>query len=246
MLFGLVGKSLSHSFSKKIFEDTFSSLGLTGYTYELWEFKNSSDIKPALSKKENLKGFNITIPYKETIIPYLDDVSEEVINIGACNCIVVKNNLWIGYNTDCFGFSESLKPLLKSHHTKAIILGTGGSSRAVQYALKLLHIPYTLVTSSLQKKNNNTILYDELTEKIILEHSIVINTTPLGMHPNINAMPDFPTKYLNEQHLVFDLIYNPEKTLLLKEAEKRNAAIQNGLEMLYLQAKKSWYLWNKE
>ena len=188
-----------------------------------------------------LCGLNVTIPYKTAIIPYLDVVDTIADETGAVNCISIKNGIKSGYNTDVIGFEESLKPLLKPFHTLALVLGTGGASKAVCYVLKKLGIEYLQVSRS---KRMDTITYDELTEDFIKAHTLIINTTPLGMQPNTDSCPDLPYQYVGSQHLLYDLIYNPADTKFLSLGKQYGATIKNGLEMLQLQAEASWTIWN--
>lgn len=243
--FGLIGRKLSHSFSKKYFSEKFKELQLVDYTYELWELETLDNIREFVLSKKNVKGFNITVPYKQDILKYLDVLSEDVSKIGACNCVLIKDNTWIGYNTDWWGFLKMIENKLENHHRGALILGTGGAAKAVSYALEQLHLPYLYVTRRIPPLHRNIITYEQLDAQHFHAFPIIINTTPLGMYPDTDAMPPIPINFIDKKHFVIDLIYNPEKTLLLKESEKRGAKILNGLEMLYLQAEKSWYIWQE-
>jgi shikimate dehydrogenase len=246
MKLGLIGKKLSHSFSKQYFEKKFDSLKIRNFTYDLWEIDNLKNIRKFIENKKNVLGFNITIPYKTEIIEYLDIVSDEVKGIGACNCVLIKNNQWIGFNTDWWGFMKMIENKLEPHHHAAIILGTGGSAKAVSYALKKLHIPFIFVSRKFQPHlSNQCITYDQLHPQYFSEYPIIINTTPLGMFPDTSSMPPIPINFIYEKNFVIDIIYNPKKTLLLQKAEEKKAKILNGLEMLYLQAEKSWYIWQE-
>lgn len=246
--FGIIGKSLSHSFSKNYFEKKFSELGLNDYAYLNFELESIEEIKNILSSNPNLKGFNVTMPYKESIIPFIDELSPEAKSIGAVNCVKVLNDTSTplsvtlsGYNTDVYGFAASIKPFLEPHHNKALILGTGGSSKAVAYALKNIGVDVYFVSSS--KKQSQTFSYSELNDYIFNAFHLIVNTTPLGMFPNINAYPDIPYQFIGAQHLCYDLIYNPIETLFLKKAKEQGATTINGLSMLQLQAEKSWEIW---
>jgi shikimate dehydrogenase len=241
ILFGLIGKTLSHSFSKAYFTKKFEKLCLKDYSYENFELQNIDQIKILIKAHPNLKGLNITVPYKEDVIPYLASIDPIVKKTGACNCIKIEDDKLIGFNTDVYGFSSSLQKQLTSNHTKALVLGTGGASKAVQYSLQQMQILFKLVS---RKKQNNVLVYDDLTKDIILEHKIIINTTPLGMYPDTKSFPSIPYQYLNKEHLLFDLIYNPAKTHFLQMGEERGATIINGYEMLVLQAEESWRIWN--
>lgn len=241
--FGLIGKFLSHSFSKKYFQEKFENEGLTQHSFELFEMPRIDGIRELVAQKK-LLGFSVTIPYKESIIPFLDELSESCKAIGAVNSVKVvtengKQRL-IGYNTDYLAFKASISPLLRTLNTKALILGTGGASKAVSYAIEELNIPFDLVSTS----NKRLLSYDDLLGRIE-QYLIIINTTPVGMYPKSNESLPFPFDEITENHLLYDLIYNPEETVFLKNGKKQSARIKSGLEMLYLQAKLSWEIWTK-
>jgi shikimate dehydrogenase len=242
-LFGLIGYPLTHSFSQKYFSEKFVREKIDDCEYRLFPIENISEIPKLIELIPELQGFNVTIPYKEQVKDILNEIDFEAKEIGAVNTvkIIQKNNkLHLkGYNTDVYGFSESLTPFLNGNENLALILGTGGASKAVQYSLKKLNINYTLVSRS-PYKEENTIFYSEITKEIIENHQIIINTTPLGMYPDIFQYPEIPYEFINENHIMFDLIYNPKETQFLKFGKYKNAKIINGLEMLYLQAEKSW------
>jgi len=241
--YGLIGKSLSHSFSESFFLEKFELLKLLNHSYKNYELSNEKDLADFLLEEAlTLKGFNITIPYKESIIPYLDTICIEAEKIQAVNCVKIENGKLLGYNTDVFGFSESLKPLLKKHHKKALILGTGGASKAIVFVLNSLGIEYTIVSRT--KKENSFLLYKEITKEIITSHAIIINCTPVGTFPNIDEFPLIPYEYMNESHIAYDLVYNPKTTSFLQKANKQGATILNGSQMLVLQAERSWEIWN--
>ncbi|MGM5630251.1 shikimate dehydrogenase [Apibacter raozihei] len=237
MNLGLLGKNISYSFSQNYFSQKFKTLGLDGYTYQIFDIQDKKDI-PTLFEMEELNGFNITIPYKQEIIKYLDELSPEAEKIGAVNTVKISGNKKTGYNTDAVGFKNSLIPLLKPHHTSALILGSGGASKAVAYVLNSLQIDYLVVSRT---GNTN---YDLLDQKILDNHPLIINTTPVGTFPNIEHMPSVPFEHFTPEHLVYDLIYNPEETRLLTAARNKGAQIKNGLEMLHLQAEAAWDIWN--
>ena len=241
--FGLIGKNISYSFSKKYFTEKFQKLGLNSYKYSNYDIPEIEEFPFILYHKEDgFRGFNVTIPYKQSIIKYLDEVEGDAKEIGAVNTIkVTENNNLVGYNTDVYGFQKSIEPLLQKHHKKALILGTGGASKAVAYALLKLGIKYEFVSRNV---SDNGFLYSGLTKQIIEEHTVIINCTPLGTHPNIENSPNIPYQFITNKHLLFDLIYNPSETKFLQEGKKRGATIKNGLEMLELQAEKSWEIWN--
>lgn len=243
--FGLIGKTLIHSFSKNFFEAKFKNLELANFRYHNFEIDSIEKINALIKSNPHLIGLNVTIPYKESVIPFLDNLSDEAKEIGAVNCIKIKNGKLIGYNTDVYGFSQSIKPFIDNNHERALILGTGGASKAVAYSLKKLGVEIYFVTSS-EKKIPNTFFYSELNELVMNAFKLVINTTPVGTYPTVEECPDLPYKFFTNQHLAFDLIYNPEKTLFLQKAAEQGAICVNGLSMLQLQAEKSWEIWNQE
>ncbi len=244
MQFGLIGKSLSHSFSKAYFEKKFSDLKLHNYNYQNFEIAEISQVLDVFNT-QSLKGLNVTNPYKEEIIPFLNELSGEAKDIGAVNCISVINGETIGYNTDSYGFAQSIKPFLEPQHNKALILGTGGASKAVAYALKKIGVEVYFVTSSSTKKNTNTFFYSELNTHIFNAFKLIVNTTPVGLLPNVNEAPKILYEYITANHLCYDLIYNPKETLFLKHAKQQGALVVNGYSMLQLQAEKSWEIWNE-
>lgn len=236
--FGLIGKNIAYSFSESHFHDKFRKENITNSTYQLFDLKSISEVEELFQTKE-LKGFNVTIPYKEEIIPYLDELSPEAQKIGAVNCVKIQNNKKIGFNTDAFGFENSLKPLLEKHHQKALILGDGGAAKAVKFILTKLEIDYQSVT------RKGELRFPDLDKEIISEHPLIINCTPVGTFPDLEASPDIPYQFITTSHLLYDLIYNPEKTKFLQLGEIKGAKIKNGYEMLVLQAEKSWEIWSQ-
>lgn len=243
--FGLIGFPLSHSFSKKFFTDKFRVEGIKDCEYELYSIENINDIENLIAEQRDLQGLNVTIPYKLDVLPWLNEIDEAAKSIGAVNCIkITKQNNGVslkGYNTDAYGFEESLKPLITPEHTKALILGDGGAAKAVKYVLNKMEIPFSVAT---RKASGSSMLYEDITDEVIDEHKIIINTTPLGMTPNVTSYPQLPYHNLTTMHLAYDLVYNPEETAFLNKAKINGSNIKNGLEMLYLQADRSWYLWN--
>ncbi|XMO86834.1 shikimate dehydrogenase [Algibacter sp. AS12] len=239
---GLLGKDISYSFSRTYFKKKFENENIKDTSYENFDIKNI-DLFPSIIKEtEGLKGMNVTIPYKEQVMPFLDKINKKAKAIGAVNTIrITKKGKLIGYNTDCYGFKNTIKPFIKSHHKKALILGTGGASKAVAFSLNEMGISYYYVSRSL--KNGVTFTYDTLTEQDIEEHQIIVNCTPLGTFPNIQDCPNIPYKAITKNHILFDLIYNPEETRFLNLGKQNNATIINGLNMLRLQAEKSWSIW---
>jgi len=212
--FGLIGKDIEYSFSRSYFKSKFENENITDASYENFDLETINLFEANLKTDKTIKGFNITIPYKESIIPYLDKLNKKAKAIGAVNTIkVTKKGKYVGYNTDFYGFKNTLKPHLKTHHKKALILGTGGASKAIAYALKTLDIDFLFVSRNPSSKKE--IAYSELSEAYINNHTVIINCTPLGTYPNVEACPDIPYQYLSKKHLLFDLIYNPEETKFL-------------------------------
>ncbi|MEA1785102.1 shikimate dehydrogenase [Arenibacter sp. GZD96] len=240
-VFGLLGRNISYSFSKAYFTQKFQDMGLASHSYVNFDLPKIESFADILHQDKHIKGLNVTIPYKEAIIPFLDDLDEKAKKIGAVNTIKLKDGTLIGYNTDSYGFEKSLVPLLKPHHKKALILGTGGASKAVAYVFETLEIPYVFVS---RNASTQCITYDALDKNIMETHTIIVNCTPLGTYPNIEDKPEIPYAFISESHLLFDLIYNPEKTAFLNEGVQRGAVICNGLKMLQLQAEKAWDIWN--
>jgi len=241
--FGLIGKNISYSFSKNYFNIKFEDESIQDTSYENFDIENITLFPSIVKNNEHLKGLNVTIPYKELIIPYLDMLDKKAKEIGAVNTIKISQTGKLkGYNTDYLGFKKSLIPHIKRHHKKALVLGTGGASKAIIYALQKMKIDYNIVSRTITK--NVSFTYNSLTENIIKSHQIIVNCTPLGTSPNINDCPNIPYTALTNQHILFDLIYNPEETLFLKKGKEKNAIIINGLQMLQLQANKAWEIWN--
>lgn len=241
--YGLIGFPLGHSFSKKYFSEKFKT-GKIDAIYNLYELTDISQFT-ALKEDSGLCGLNVTIPYKEKIIPFLDEVDATAARIGAVNVIKFirsENKLLLrGYNSDAVGFEESIKPLLKPYHTKALILGTGGASKAIEFVMNKLNIQTVFVS---RNPTSGMISYAELDAETIKDYTIIINATPVGTFPHIDACPDIPYQFLSSDHLVFDVVYNPAKTLFLKKSEQRGATILNGEKMLELQAEAAWKIWN--
>lgn len=245
MHFGLIGRSLSHSFSRSYFEKKFIELKLGDYSYSNFDLGDISEFPSLLSPDKELSGFNVTAPYKEQIIPYLDEVSDEAKVIGAVNCIRIRNGRSKGFNTDAYGFRQSIKPFLEPIHNRALIFGTGGSSKAVSYALQQIGVEYYFVTSSSEKRYPNSFFYSELNDIIMSQFLLLINCTPLGMFPEINDCIEIPYDKVTPQHLAYDLIYNPAETRFLEQCRLKGAITVNGLSMLQLQAEKSWEIWTE-
>jgi len=241
--FGLIGKNIAYSFSKKYFTEKFALGYLEDCTYNNFDIQSIETFPQLITDNPQLKGLNVTIPYKEAVIPYLDQLSDKAAKIGAVNVIrfTKKGNLK-GYNSDYYGFMKSLEPLLQPHHQKALILGTGGAAKAVAFALEQLGLLYTFVS---REVGANSIHYDQINATTFDHYQIIINCTPLGTSPNIEAFPPIPYEYFSDKHIAFDLIYNPEETQFLKKAKQQGAITKNGYEMLVFQAEKAWKIWNK-
>lgn len=236
--YGLIGKNIGYSFSKKYFENKFKLEKIKNTKYINFELNNIEDLNKIFN--QNNQGYNVTIPYKEAVIPFVDALDYHAQQIGAVNTIQVHKGRKIGFNTDWIGFKNSIKPLLQSHHKNALILGSGGACKAVKYALNKLD-----VSSKIVSRDKGDLTYFQLDEKIIKTHSVIINTTPLGTHPNIENCPLLPYHLIGPQHLVYDLIYNPTETLFLQKCKSNGAIIKNGLQMLEIQAEEAWKIWNE-
>lgn len=238
--FGLIGKNIDYSFSRKYFSEKFEVENIDA------EYLNfdivTIDEFPGTIRQNSINGLNVTIPYKEKIIPFLDRLDAHAEKIKAVNTIKFEEDGSLtGYNTDYWGFTNALKPHLQRHHNRALILGTGGASKAIAYSLELLGIEFSFVS---RKSEEDQYTYSELNKQIIEEHTLIINCTPLGTSPNIEAYPEIPIEFISEKHLIFDLIYNPSETRLMKLCSEKGAQTLNGLEMLKLQANKAWEIWN--
>lgn len=242
-LYGLIGKPLTHSFSGQYFEKKFKREGIPDCRYELFPLEQIEQLSHLIKVNPDLKGLNVTIPYKQAVMAYLDAHAIPP-EIGACNCIDIRDGQCMGYNTDWIGFEKSLLPLLEPRHSAAMVLGSGGASLAVRYVLRKNGIPFTLVGRSHSAEIDIT--YEELAVSTLQAHPIVINTTPLGTYPAVENFPPLPYEAIGPQHLLYDLVYNPSKTLFLQRGEERGARIKNGEEMLILQAEESWRIWNQD
>ena len=259
--FGLIGYPLSHSFSKKYFEERFEKEKIEDHKYDLFPLEHISGLLPLIHDQANLCGLNVTIPHKITVMKYLDWINHDAKEVGAVNCIRISNESPVmaafngeiginghdfrleGFNTDIYGFEMSLTPLLTDAHDKALILGDGGAARAVKFVLNQLNIPFQIVA---RKHKEGSILFSEVTKQIIDDHKLIINTTPLGTSPNVNDCPPIPYDHIGHEHLLYDMIYNPDITLFLQKGLDKGATIKNGYEMLTLQAAKSWEIWNSK
>ncbi|MDG5800069.1 shikimate dehydrogenase [Marinilabiliaceae bacterium ANBcel2] len=246
--YGLIGYPLSHSFSKDYFTKKFCAENINA-KYLNFPINEISKIEEVVKNNPLLCGLNVTIPYKEKIIPFLDEIDKEAEEIGAVNVIKIikksnKKPYLVGYNSDITGFKKSLEPLIKYPHSKALILGTGGASKAVAYSLKKMDIEFKFVSRN--SKNKEVLTYNQLTPEIISSYKLIINTSPLGMYPNIDQTPDIPYEGVSNKHLLYDLIYNPKQTLFMKKGAERGAKTENGLKMLQLQAEQGWLIWNNK
>lgn len=240
--FGLIGKSLSHSFSQRFFSQMFAEKGIEA-VYNLYEIPDVSYLRPLITANPNLVGLNVTIPFKETVLAELDEIDPEAEKIGAVNTILISRGKLKGFNTDFYGFRDSIKPFLAHGMERALILGTGGASRAVDFALRSLGIEVLFVSRSPSGKNQ--VHYKDINEQALRAFRLIVNTTPLGTFPDVDALPDLPYQYITSEHLLYDLVYNPAETAFMKAGKSRGAAVTNGLTMLHLQAMKSWGIWNK-
>ncbi len=240
---GLLGRNIGYSFSRNYFTTKFKQEGIEkSFSYENFDIQDINKFPSILKDNPELLGVNVTIPYKEVVIPFLDELSEDAEAIGAVNTIKISPEGKLkGFNTDYYGFINSLKPLLQNHHKKALILGTGGAAKAVVFGLKQLNIGSVYVS---REAKENSISYNQLNASIMENYQIVINCTPLGTSPKTELFPDIPYQYFTSNHIAYDLIYNPEKTVFLQKAEINNAVIKNGHEMLVFQAEKAWEIWN--
>ena len=244
--YGLIGFPLKHSFSKGYFNDKFAAEGIDA-EYVNFEISSIKEFKSIVKNNPKLKGLNVTIPYKEQVIPYLDRLSENARLIGAVNVVKIdrqKGKLKLtGFNSDIIGFKESAEPLLQPHHKQALILGTGGSAKAIFYGLQQLGLPATYV--SREKSSQQVLSYSELTPQLIEANTVIVNCTPVGMWPKVDECPNIPYQWLSDKHLLYDLLYNPNETLFMKKGEAQGATVKNGLEMLLLQAFAGWNFWQK-
>ena len=247
--FGLIGYPLSHSFSQKFFTEKFLQENIINVKYDNFPIASIESFAGLWKENPNLEGLNVTIPYKKEVIPFLDHSSAVVQEIHACNCIRKFNNELYGYNTDVIGFEKSLLPFLKPHHTQALILGTGGASAAVQWVLQKLNIQFQIVSRKANAIEANTemksiISYNNTNKSLVEAHTLIINTSPVGMYPNTNEAPPIAYEGITAQHHLYDLVYNPIETLFMKNGLAKGATVQNGLAMLHIQAEESWTIWN--
>lgn len=240
--YGLIGKKIDYSFSKTYFANKFLKYNINA-EYVNFDIDDIHQILDIFKKEKNLKGLNVTIPYKESVIPFLDKIDRSAEAIGAVNTIKLKKNRLKGYNTDVYGFIKSLFPLLEKQHQKALVLGTGGASKAICSGLKSFDIDYIVVSRS--PMNESQVAYSDLNEEIIKDHKLIINCTPLGTYPNVHQSPDIPYEFLDHKHFLYDLVYNPKVSTFLAQGSNQGAKICNGYDMLRFQAEKSWEIWNR-
>ena len=240
--YGLIGYPLSHSFSKKYFTEKFEKEKILDCEFNAFPIEKIELLPQLIKDNPALKGLSVTIPFKESVIPFLDELDVTAKKIGAVNCIKISNGKLIGYNTDAFGFRQSIKPFLESHHERALILGTGGASKAVYHVLKEIGIDCYFVARN--KTAENQFTYEEVNENMLNAFKLIVNATPLGMFPNIDACPAIPYQFISSSHLLYDLVYNPAETEFLKKGKSKEAAIVNGFSMLQHQAEEAWRIWN--
>jgi len=249
-LFGLIGYPLTHSFSKNYFTQKFEKEGISNCEYQLFPIESIDSLKQLIEINPALCGLNVTIPYKEKVIPFLNRLDATAQTIAAVNCIKIQTNSngkkeLVGYNTDAFGFKQSIKPFLETQHERALILGTGGASKAVYHVLNEIGIDCYFVTRDKAKLNNKKgFIYNELNEYVMNAFKLIVNTTPLGTFPDTASFPEIPYEYLSDSHLLYDLVYNPVETVFLQKGKEKGAKIINGLSMLQQQAEEAWRIWN--
>lgn len=240
--FGILGYPLTHSFSRKYFQEKFEKEGIADAEFKAFELPDIQSVPDMLAAEKTLEGFCITIPHKKSILAYLDECADAVKAMGACNCVRVKEGRLIGYNTDVTGFEQSFVQQLQPHHRQALILGTGGAAAAVEYILRQKGLSYRLVSRT---KTPDNYTYSELTEEIMRDYTVIINCTPLGTFPNTEEAPQIPYSLITPRHYLYDLVYNPSKTKFLANGEANGATIKNGHDMLLIQAEENWKVWNR-
>ena len=238
--YGIIGFPLGHSFSKGFFTEKFAKEGIDAQ-YLNFEIPDANMLLDILRDNPELRGLNVTLPHKQAVIPLLDELSDEAKEIGAVNVIRVRDGKLTGFNSDIIGFTESIRPLLQPHHKKALILGTGGASRAIRVGLTRLGIEWTYVSRTARE---GMLTYAQLTPEVMKEYTVIVNCSPVGMFPKVDQAPNIPYELLTQRHLLFDLVYNPEDTLFMQKGRAQGATVKNGLEMLHLQAVSSWEFWH--
>lgn len=244
-LYGLIGFPLGHSFSKQYFTEKFEKEGIKDCRFEAFPIPVIEDLPLLLQNNPGLKGLSVTIPYKEQVLQYVHELSDEVKAIGATNSLKINNGKLTAYNTDIAGFERSFAKQLQPHHKKALLLGTGGASKAVQYVLNKLSIDFLVVSRNKEEKENH-IAYNDINEAIMKEYPVIINASPVGMYPKEDIAPSIPYGFISAGHYLYDLVYKPAETIFLQEGKKRGAAVENGYEMLLIQAEESWRIWNND
>lgn len=243
-ILGLIGNPLTHSFSQKYFSEKFEKEAIQHFQYELFELHSVDELKDLLLKHPDIAGLNVTIPFKEKVIPLLDELEETAQQVGAVNTIKrLKDGRLKGYNTDTWGFAKSVLDILKEKKAPALVLGTGGASKAITFVLNKLDVPYQLVS---RNRTEGVITYSDINSDLLSHYKLIINCTPVGTYPEISVSPDIPYELLNEQHFLYDLVYNPEESLFLKNGIAQNCGTKNGMEMLINQAEESWRIWNEK
>lgn len=240
-LYGLIGYPLSHSFSKKYFTEKFQREGLEDCRYDNFPMSSIDSLPQLLRAHEDLAGLNVTIPYKEKVIAYLDSSSEVVRDTGACNCIRIRHGRLEGHNTDVLGFEQSFAPGLRRQHTRALVLGTGGAAKAVAWVLRRRHISFRFVS---RKPGLHQFSYEQVTPDVLAHYPVLINTTPVGMFPAVTEAPPLPYEAITADHYLYDLVYNPAETLFMQKGKEQGATTCNGADMLAIQAEESWKIWN--
>ncbi|MGN6419131.1 MAG: shikimate dehydrogenase family protein [Pseudobacter sp.] len=242
--YGLIGYPLSHSFSQPFFTEKFAKEGIRNCVYQNFPIPDIDALKEILASHPDLAGFNVTIPYKEQVLPFLHHMEPVVKAIGACNCIRIENGELTGFNTDVLGFGRSLSEFLQPSHRKALVLGTGGASKAICYVLQQHNIDYLIISRTPSAENQRS--YEQITPAIVDEYTLIVNTTPVGMYPKEDAWPALPYEAMSAKHYLYDLVYNPARTQFLQRGEAQGAAIKNGMDMLVIQAEESWRIWNQK
>ena len=243
-IYGLIGYPLSHSFSQAYFSEKFKKENIHDCRFDLFPLEQIKTFSLFINQQQNLRGLAVTIPHKESILPFISELDEIAEEVNAVNCIAFNSSELKGYNTDVIGFEKSLQPLLKAHHNKAIVLGAGGASKAVTYVLKKMGIDF-IIASRGEIKNRQMISYENIDDDLINEYKLIINCTPIGQFPNVDDSISIPYNAVGKDHLFYDLIYNPTETQFLKSAKSKGAVIKNGIEMLELQAEENWRIWNQ-
>lgn len=239
--YGIIGNPLGHSFSKGFFTEKFAREGIDA-EYLNFQIPEIGKLTEVLRENPELRGINVTLPYKTEIIPFLDELSDEAREIGAVNVVQIRNGHLKGFNSDIIGFTKSIQPLLKPHHQKALILGTGGASRAIRVGLTRLGLEWKYVSRT---PHEGMITYEDITAETLREYEVIVNCSPVGMFPKVDGCPAIPYEFLTPDNLLYDLVYNPETTLFMKKGALQGAVVKNGLEMLHLQAIASWEFWNE-